>query len=194
MTRSFLALLIPLLLWHGAATAADAPANGVPALGGTSGRIGIFSEVRLGLAAHDPWSPERGAADIQGLVLFAKPVKLDGGLDPLLPRFQIGGALSTTGKTSHIHAGFNWTFDVTRQVFVEASLGGALHDGKTARPAPADRNAMGCAGAFRESVGVGYRLDGNWSVVASLEHLSNAGLCKSNRGLTNLGIGVGYRF
>lgn len=194
MTRSRLTLLIPLLLWQGAATAADVPAGGVPALGGTSGRIGLFSEVRLGLAAHDPWSPERGAADIQGLVLFAKPVTIEGALDPLLPRFQIGGAVNTDRKTSHVHAGFNWTFDVTRKVFVEASLGGALHDGKTARPAPADRNAMGCSGAFRESLGIGYRLDGNWSVVASLEHLSNAGLCKNNRGLTNLGMSVGYRF
>lgn len=194
MTRSFLAPLIPLLLWHGVATAADTPAGGVPALGGTSGRIGLFSEVRLGLAAHDPWSPERGAADIQGLMIFARPVKLDGGLAPLLPRFQIGGALNTTGKTSHAHAGLNWTFDVTQKVFVEASLGGALHDGKTTRPAPADRNAMGCPAHFRESLGIGYRLDGNWSVVASLEHLSNAGLCKTNRGLTNLGVGLGYRF
>ena len=194
MTRSQLTFLIPLLLWHGAATAADVPVAGVPTLGGTSGRIGLFSEVRLGLAAHDPWSPERGAADVQGLLLFAKPVKLDGGLDPLLPRFQIGGSLSTAGKTSHVHAGFNWTFDVTQKVFVEASLGGALHDGKITRPAPANRNAMGCSGAFRESVGVGYRLDGNWSVVANLEHLSNGGLCKTNRGLTNLGVSVGYRF
>lgn len=194
MTRSILAPLLPLLLWHGAAIAADMPAGGVPVLGGTTSRIGLFSEVRLGLAAHDPSSPERGAADVQGLILFAKPVTLEQGLDALLPRFQIGGAVNTGGKTSHVHAGFNWTFDLTAKLFVEASLGGALHDGKTGNAAPAGRNAMGCAGAFRESVGVGYRLDGNWSVVASLEHLSNAGLCKSNRGLTNLGVGVGYRF
>jgi hypothetical protein len=30
--------------------------------------------------------------------------------------------------------------------------------------------------------------------MATVEHMSNAGLCKQNRGLTNYGARIGYRF
>jgi lipid A 3-O-deacylase len=31
-------------------------------------------------------------------------------------------------------------------------------------------------------------------VMATIEHLSNAGLCAQNRGLTNIGARIGYTF
>jgi lipid A 3-O-deacylase len=194
VTNKFVKSLIPLLLLHGPVFAADPSAVNFPVLAEKSGVIGLFSEVRLGAMAHDPWSPERGSADIQGEILFAKPFSLADKSDFLIPRLHLGGAVNTSGKTSHARVGLTWAYDITPKIFVEASLGGALHNGKTAIAAPANRNSMGCAAHFREQAGIGYRMSGNWSVIASMEHLSNAGLCRKNRGLTNLGVMVGYRF
>jgi lipid A 3-O-deacylase len=38
------------------------------------------------------------------------------------------------------------------------------------------------------------RLGANWSVMATVEHLSNQGTCSDNRGLTNVGARLGYSF
>lgn len=151
---------------------------------------GPIRELRLGLGAHDPWSPESGTADLRGEILFAKPGLM--AESSLIPRLHIGGVLNTAGKTSHAYAGVTWAFDVTQKVFVEASLGGALHNGEAAaRPG---RSALGCPTLFREALGIGYRIDQRWSVIGTLEHLSNSGLCRKNRGLTNLGVMLGYQF
>ena len=56
------------------------------------------------------------------------------------------------------------------------------------------RNAMGCNWSFRESGSLGYRLTPAWSVMGTVEHMSNAGFCDENRGLTNAGVRVGYTF
>ena len=53
---------------------------------------------------------------------------------------------------------------------------------------------MGCRGAFREAASVGVRITPQLSVLGTLEHLSNAGLCSSNRGLSTVGVRVGYSF
>ena len=53
---------------------------------------------------------------------------------------------------------------------------------------------LGCTPLFRESGAVGVRLSANWSVMATLERLTNAGACSENRGLTNVGARVGYTF
>jgi hypothetical protein len=83
---------------------------------------------------------------------------------------------------------------VTRSIFTEATLGGAVHDGSTgSAPAPG-HNALGCNPLFRESASLGYRINATWSVMAIIEHMSNAGLCAQNRGLTNAGIRLGYAF
>jgi hypothetical protein len=47
---------------------------------------------------------------------------------------------------------------------------------------------------FRESASLGYRITSNVSVMGTVEHISNAGLCDQNRGLTNVGLRLGYRF
>ena len=194
MTKNLAKSLLLFLLSHSPVLAADAPVAGFPTLAAKSGALGLFSEIRLGAMAHDPWSPERGSADIQGQILFAKPRFSTEIQDFIVPRLHLGGAINTSGKTSHIHAGLTWTYDITAKIFVEAALGGALHTGKTAIAAPVNRNSMGCAAHFRESAGIGYRIDANWNVIVNAEHLSNAGLCRKNRGLTNLGVMVGYRF
>lgn len=158
-------------------------------------RTAFISEVRLGAFAHDPWSPEKGSANLHGEILFAKPfTPADLFLSYFVPRPHIGGSLNSDGKTSFAFVGLTWTIDITPQIFVEASFGGAVHNGETGNVVPTDRSALGCSPLFRESASLGYRFNENWSVMATVEHLSNAGLCSQNRGLTNVGARIGYSF
>jgi lipid A 3-O-deacylase len=160
----------------------------------------FLSELRFGLSAQDPWGPEgkNGSANLTGEILFAKPFTAsDLFTSYFIPRPHVGGSVNFNGQTSFAYAGLTWTFDVTPSLFVEGSFGGAVHNGDTnSNPAlvPADRQALGCSPLFRESGSVGVRLSANWSVMATVEHLSNGGLCTQNRGLTNVGARVGYSF
>ena len=165
----------------------------VGALAADPAPIPLVSELRLGALAHDPWSPERGSADITGEILFRRPA-FERVTPAFLPLLSLGGTLSTAGKTSHLHAGLTWTFDLTPKVFIEAGIGGAIHDGDTRRHAAPDRSALGCTVLFRENAGIGYRITRNWSLIGTVEHLSNSGLCRKNRGLTNVGAMIGYTF
>lgn len=170
-----------------------------PACAGDDARMGktlpFFSEIRLGGFLHDPQSPEAGGVDPHVTVFLQKPDFIGARMwNWAMPRAFSGVSLNLSGKTSHLHGGLAWDFDLTSRVFVAVSFGGALHSGSTARITPENRNAMGCPVSFRESAALGVRLTTNWSVLASVEHLSNAGLCRENRGLTNMGFEVGYRF
>jgi lipid A 3-O-deacylase len=157
--------------------------------------ISPLSEVRVGGLAHDPLSPEGGSADLSGEALFVKPFTSSDPLwNALLPRPDIGGTLNFAGKTNEAYAGVAWDYDVTNRVFVEGAFGGSVNDGKTGKHVPTGFNAMGCNESFRESGSLGYRLTQNWSVMGTVEHMSNAGLCDGNRGLTNFGARVGYAF
>ncbi|WP_262300025.1 acyloxyacyl hydrolase [Microvirga sesbaniae] len=156
----------------------------------------ILSEFRFGLSAQDPWGPEGrdGSANLTGEILFAKPFTAsDLFTSYFIPRPHVGGSLNFDGRTSFAYAGLSWTVDVTPDIFVEGSLGGAVHNGK--EHSIADHQGLGCSPLFRESGSVGVRLSANWSVVATVEHLSNGGTCSDeNRGLTNVGARVGYSF
>jgi lipid A 3-O-deacylase len=145
---------------------------------------------------QDPSGPESGSFNVTGEVLTprlattANPV-----LNYFIPRAHVGGSVNTRGDTSFAYAGFTWTYDITQQLFVEGTLGGAIHNGNTQRVVTMpDESALGCSPLFRESASLGYRLTQNWSVMGTVEHLSNAGLCSQNRGLTNVGLRVGYSF
>ena len=39
-----------------------------------------------------------------------------------------------------------------------------------------------------------YRLSQSVSLMGTIEHVSNAGFCERNRGLTNMGLRLGYSF
>ena len=152
-------------------------------------------ELRLGAFAHDRVSPERSSADVNGEILFAPFARKSSGAGNwLTPRIHVGATLSMAGKTSVAYAGLTWTFDVTRTLFIEGAIGGALHNGKTGAVPRAGHNAMGCGAAFHEAASLGYRLTRAFSLMATVEHTSNAGLCAQNRGLTNFGLRAGYRF
>jgi lipid A 3-O-deacylase len=178
------ALAAPCLL-TGCAELPPAPASSAAPL----------SEVRLGGLVHDPLSPERDSVDWSGEVLFVKPfASTDPLWNALLPRPDIGGTLNFAGKTSEAYAGLAWDYDVTSRIFAEGTFGGSINDAHTGQHVPPGFNAMGCDASFRESASVGYRLTQNWSVMSTIEHMSNAGLCAPNRGLTNVGARIGYTF
>jgi hypothetical protein len=154
-------------------------------------------ELRLGAYAHDPLSPEKGPVDLNGEVLLAKfncfPAQTWGAL---IPRPHFGGTIDFDGKTSNLYTGLTWTFNLDQNVFVEGSFGEAVNDGKIGpmQDVPHGHNAMGCNWSFHETASVGYRLDEDWSVMSTIEHYSNAGICVENRGLTNYGLRIGRRF
>lgn len=110
-------------------------------------------------------------------------------------RPHVGATVNFGGLESQVYAGLSWTWHVfDGPVFVEGSLGGALHDGATTGAVYPARN-LGCAALFRESVSLGYDLTEQASIMATFEHSSHAGLCgEGNEGITNLGVRVGWKF
>jgi lipid A 3-O-deacylase len=151
-------------------------------------------EIRGGLFVHDPVSPEKGSVDINAEFLSPRLPIQGGAWQVLVPRLHLGGTMNTAGKTSHGYTGLTWDYDLSKSLFVEASLGGDLNNGKTGNTLVSGRNAMGCAAAFRESASLGYRLSQSVSLMGTIEHVSNAGFCERNRGLTNMGLRLGYSF
>lgn len=187
--------LLVLAMASAGASAADSGRQ--PASRAAPVQPGILSEFRFGLSAQDPWGVEGngGSANLTGEILLAKPfTPSDLFTSYFIPRPHIGGSVNFNGRTSFAYAGLTWTVDITPRFFIEGSFGGAIHNGSTGRVVPVDRNALGCSPLFRESGSVGVRLSANWSVMATVEHLSNAGLCSQNRGLTNIGARLGYTF
>lgn len=149
-------------------------------------------ELRLGMLGHDVGvfggEVEQGP-DINAEVLFDSPAILDivGS-----PRPHVGVSLNTHGYTSQAYAGLTWGWDLPSSLFIEFSLGGAVHNGET-DPVPGHK-ALGSHVLFRESLSIGVRLNENLSVSLMLDHISNANLADYNEGLDNLGIRFGYRF
>ena len=72
----------------------------------------FLDEIRLGVYAHDPWSPEEGSADLNVELLFGKP--WGGDADWWLPRPHVGGTINLAGKTSTVYAGASWQIPILR--------------------------------------------------------------------------------
>ncbi|WP_043747866.1 acyloxyacyl hydrolase [Methylobacterium nodulans] len=157
--------------------------------------LSIVSELRIGGSVQDPWSPESGSGNVTGEVLLAKPTLTpDPFWNQFIPRPTVGGSYNTAGRTSYAYLGATWTFDITERFFVEGFFGASFHNGATGRFVPPGFNALGCSPLFREAGSVGFRITEHWSVLATIEHQSNAGLCVANRGLTNVGGKIAYTF
>ncbi len=167
----------------------------------------IVSEIRIGGSVQDPGSAEGKApgfstANVNGEILLAKPVvSLDPFWQAFVPRPTVGGSYNTGGRTSYAYLGGTWTIDLFpetlgRRVFLEGFFGGAAHNGYTGPKSgtPYGFNTLGCSPLFREAAALGFRITPQWSVMATVEHMSNAGLCGDNRGLTNFGGKIGYTF
>ncbi|WP_457106020.1 acyloxyacyl hydrolase [Methylobacterium sp. P5_C11] len=188
------------------ASAADAPPRPA-AYAPPVQPLSIVSEIRIGGAVQDPGSAEGklpgfSKANVNGEVLFAKPVlSADPFWQAFVPRPTVGGSYNTGGRTSYAYLGATWTLEVfpetfNRRIFLDGFFGGVAHNGWTGPKAetPYGFNTLGCSPMFREAAALGFRLTEHWSIMATIEHMSNAGLCANNRGLTNYGGKIGYTF
>lgn len=155
----------------------------------------LLDELRFGVMAHSIESGHsEGGADVNLELLLRRPAISFGHAVAdfvFRPRVHVGAAINTIGDTSQIYAGFTWDLKITERLSLEASFGGAWHDGPLDGSA-ADR--YGCRVNFRESASLGYALDESWTVYATVTHMSNADLCSHNSGITSAGIRFGYKF
>jgi len=154
---------------------------------------GFIDEFRFGVLAQDleDNDAEDGIA-ISAEVLFPHlgPRTRDP-LDIFLsPRPHLGAQINTDDSTSLAYAGLTWDVWLTDLLFVEASFGGAVHDG----PTDDSGDSFGCSVNFRESASIGLALSESWRLLATVSHMSNAGLCDRNSGLTSGGLQLGYRW
>jgi lipid A 3-O-deacylase len=157
-------------------------------------RASFISEARLGVFGGDLWG-EKGTGNLHAEVLFAKPfTPADLFASYFVPRPHIGSSLNLNGATSVAFAGLTWNIDMTPQIFVEASLGGAVHNRHGDDPIRAAQATPGCSPSFRETASVGYRISERLSFTATVERYDNAGLCAENRSITNIGARIGYSF
>lgn len=154
----------------------------------------VFDELRFG-AVTSLQNHEKGAAG--EVTLFFDPFSRDtaSGLWQSLarPRVHVGGEIGSASTNNQVFAGLSWTVDLTDKAFVEAGFGGVIHDGAINDQ---HRNGpdLGCRALFREYAAAGYRINKTWSLLAQIEHASNADLCDPNDGMTRAGVMVGYKF
>jgi lipid A 3-O-deacylase len=152
-------------------------------------------EVRGGLYVHDPLSPEAGSPDINAEVLAPQIFQGSGSFwSQFIPHPDLGATVNLAGKTSNLYGGAAWNFDLISGFFFSGDLGMGVNNGKTGFDVPPHFSSIGCNWWFHESGSIGYRLSDAWSVMGTVEHSSNAGLCQPNRGLTNFGVRLGYQF
>lgn len=161
-----------------------------------------LSEIRGGIFSHSVDEPgtfmgmlnaER-VQDINVELLFDMPRLTEWlALGELRP--HLGATLSLGGLESMVYAGVSWTVPLfDSPVFVEAAFGGAVHTGDNIGPTPMPARSLGCSVLFHEAASIGVQLTENASIMATIEHASNANLCVDNRGLTNMGVRLGWRF
>ena len=140
-------------------------------------------------------NPIEDSISINLEVLFASKLK---GL-PWSPHPVIGATINTDNNTNQLYGGMGWQYDFSERFYTEIFLGGAIHDGEEDPDTPLAGNrethrAYGCPLNFRESLSFGWRLSSQYSLMATVSHISNASLCDANDGLTNAGIRVSRRY
>ena len=163
---------------------------------GGSSPVYFFNEARLGVFAADldPGGASDDTISING-ELLTPPMRGDYA-DPILnaflkPRFHLGTTFTTDDGVNQAYSGLTWDYHLTDALFLETSFGAAIHDGETDGN---NHDSYGCMVQFRESLSVGIHLTRRMSVMAIVDHMSNAGLCDENQGLTNAGVRLGYRW
>lgn len=158
-------------------------------------------EARIGGGFASIGGRESGLFNLGGEVLSPRLIPLQDRIaSAFIPRFNIGSSINFNG-TRYAYAGATWTFDVSQSVFLEASLGAAVNNGKTGAVVPENRLNLGCNTGARGAASLGFRLSDRWSLIATLEHFSTTG-CSDNplanagnpRGPSNFGARLGYTF
>ncbi len=154
----------------------------------------LIDEFRFGFVVHsiEPSNAEDGV-DVNLELLLRRPAARYG--DPFLdfalrPRLHLGTSINTVGDTSQLYGGLTWDVKLTQKLSLELSFGGAVHNGPTGDHLA---DSYGCAPSFRESLSLGYALDDRWTIYGTVAHMSNAGLCDHNTGLSSAGIRLGYK-
>lgn len=155
-------------------------------------------EARVGAGFANPGGRESGLANIAADIFSPRILPpSDRIAAAFIPRFNLGSSLNLNG-TRYAYAGATWSFDVSKEVFVEASLAAALNDGKTGFIVPQNRLDLGCNTGTRQAAAVGVRLSDRWSLVTTLEHFSSAGCSdrgsSSGNGPANISARLGYTF
>jgi lipid A 3-O-deacylase len=172
----------------------------IASIGPARAAEGIVDELKFGVLAHDVGiggHHKEPGADINGEVLFTSPSFLH---IIWAPRPMFGADINTDGKTSDIYGGLTWrllnfeqVFTGSDAIYLNGSLGGAIHDGHLHGGGPEDKQ-LGSRILFRESLEVGYQFIPRQSVSLFADHISDAGLTSQNQGITNIGVRYGYGF
>jgi lipid A 3-O-deacylase len=154
----------------------------------------LIDEVRLGLFVHhiEPAGTERGGQDVNLEMLFSRPaLAYANSFDAVWwPRLHLGSSINVNGETSQLYSGFTWNFPLVQRLSLELTFGGSLHNGPDTGPG----SAFGCPLNFRESGSIGYAVTEHWRIYGTVAHMSNAGLCERNSGITSAGMRLGYVF
>lgn len=159
------------------------------ALGGVEVRGGIFGH---SVDGSDGFHLNR-IEDVNFEALFTMP-QLDSFIWLGQVRPHVGATVNLNGGESMAYAGLSWTVPLGETFFVEGAFGAAVHNGAL-HDAVAPARSLGCPVLFHEAVSVGANLTTNASIMVTAEHASHAGLCgDDNRGLTNLGVRLGFKF
>jgi hypothetical protein len=167
------------------------------------------ADLRLGVLAHDVpvfGSQREHGVDLNAELLFVSPVPDAVVADAphwtwlLQPRPMLGVEANTGGYTSQLYFGLTWTVwqlpDVITQgdaIFLNLGLGPAFNNGRIHSNA-SDHQSLGANLLFRESLEIGYRVSGPFSVSLFFDHSSNGGIDRYNHGLDNFGVRAGYAF
>lgn len=131
--------------------------------------------------------------DVNFEALFSLP-QLDSFIWLGQVRPHVGATINMGGRESMAYAGLSWTVPLGSTFFVEGAFGGAIHNGELHNAVDPMRS-LGCPVLFHESVSLGANLTSNASIMVTAEHASHAGLCgPDNRGLTNVGVRLGFKF
>jgi lipid A 3-O-deacylase len=153
----------------------------------------IISEIRVGALWHDqgPFSHRKEKGYDGNLeILFTSPDFLD---NVWGPRPHVGVSINSAGDTNQAYLGLTWQRHFYKSYFANFSFGAGYHDGYKVTDLR-DRKSLGCKLLFRESIDIGYRFEAPHSIMAHLDHVSNAKLCSTNEGLESVGIRYGYHF
>jgi lipid A 3-O-deacylase len=161
----------------------------------------IFDEIKVGVLDHDIGifgHHKESGGDVNLELLFASPdfLRVIGA-----PRPHIGTDVNSDGNTSQFYLGLTWHLTLVSglmaksdPLYIEASLGGAVHNGEADGPSSDTEKRLGSQLLFRESLELGWRFTDSQSIGIYMDHISNAGIAKHNEGLTNLGARLGFKF
>jgi len=184
-------------------SAFDTPNAAPPLLDGSTSNAGNDIDVRLGGFFHGVGSHERNTYDVNASFLTPRlDLGVPGYLAYALPRLQFGGAVNLAGRTSFAYGGIAMTLPITKRIFFEPFLGGAVDNGSlTPTPTLA---GLGCPLLFHAGASIGVSITEHWTALGTFEHLSNGKelgvdcgtneVTEGNQGLNNWGISLDYAF